>query len=166
MLALRIVTESDEAPVLAFELENRAYFARFVSDRSDEFFEEYSREHRNLLAEQEAGTCVFHILVDSDDTVVGRVNLHRVQDGTADLGYRLAERVTGRGVASEAVARVILLARDEYGLSALKAVVSDTNIGSKRVLEKAGFSVTGPAEINGRPAKRYELDLAAGRGQR
>lgn len=164
MIELRRMSEVDEATVLAFELENRAYFAQSISDRGDEFFEQYSREHRNQLAEQEAGTCVFHVLVDSDGAVVGRVNLYDVREGAADLGYRLAQRVTGRGVASEAVTRVIQLARDVYGLSALKAVVSDTNVGSKRVLEKTGFNVTGPAEINGRPASRYELDLTAGRG--
>jgi hypothetical protein len=51
---------ADHAPaVLAFELANRAYFATFVSDRGDEFHDHFPERYNALLAEQEAGTCVF-----------------------------------------------------------------------------------------------------------
>ena len=43
--------------VLAFELANRAYFAGFISDRGDEFFDHFTERHIALLAEQEAGLC-------------------------------------------------------------------------------------------------------------
>jgi hypothetical protein len=39
---------------LAFERENRAYFAASVSDRGDEFFEHFADRHAELLAEQAA----------------------------------------------------------------------------------------------------------------
>jgi hypothetical protein len=38
--------------VLAFEQANRAYFAAFVSDRGDEFFDQFTDRHSALLAEQ------------------------------------------------------------------------------------------------------------------
>ena len=89
---------ADHAPaVLAFELANRAYFATFVSDRGDEFFDHFTERYDALLAEQEAGTCVFHVLVGEDGTALGRFNLVDLKDGTAELGYRVAERVAGRG---------------------------------------------------------------------
>jgi len=95
---------ADHAPaVLAFELANRAYFATFISDRGDEFYDHFSERHNALLAEQEAGTCVFHVLVGEDGTVLGRFNLFDLQDGTATLGYRVAQHVTGRGVATATV---------------------------------------------------------------
>ena len=50
--------------ILAFELENRMYFAASITDRSDEFFEEFSERDRALLGEQEAGACICHVLVD------------------------------------------------------------------------------------------------------
>ena len=52
--------------VLAFELASRAYFAAFISDRGDAFFDEFTERYRALLAEQEAGICVFHVLVGED----------------------------------------------------------------------------------------------------
>jgi len=60
--------------VLAFELENRAYFAASISDRGDAFFERFDDEHTALLAEQEAGAAAFHVLVTADGRVIGRFN--------------------------------------------------------------------------------------------
>jgi hypothetical protein len=88
--------------VLAFELANRAYFATFISDRGNEFYDHFTEQYKVTLAEQEAGTCIFHVLVSEDGTVLGRFNLYRLQDGTAELGYRVAQHVAGRGVATAA----------------------------------------------------------------
>ncbi len=162
MAELRRLTREDAPEVLAFELENRAYFARSVTDRGDEFYARFSDHHDALLAQQAAGACAFHILVEADGSVIGRVNLYNLEHGSAVLGYRLAERVTGRGVATAAVESVATLARDDYGLSVLVAEVRDTNMASRRVLEKAGFLAAGPTEINGKPATRYKRDLHMG----
>ena len=95
---------ADHAPgVLAFELANRAYFAASISDRGDEFYDQFTDRHRDSLAEQEAGTGAFYVLVAEDGSVLGRFNLYRFRDGTADLGYRVAQHVAGRGVATAAV---------------------------------------------------------------
>jgi ribosomal-protein-alanine N-acetyltransferase len=51
---------ADHAPaVLAFELANRACFAASISDRGNEFFDQFSERHSALLAEQEAGSAAF-----------------------------------------------------------------------------------------------------------
>ncbi len=95
---------ADHAPaVLAFELANRAYFAASISDRGDEFFEQFPDQHSALLAEQEAGTCAFYVLVDDDGSVLGRFNLYDIEDGTANLGYRVAQHAAGHGVATRSV---------------------------------------------------------------
>jgi hypothetical protein len=78
--------------VLAFELANRAYFAASVSDRGDEFYNQFADRHSALLAEQEAGIGAFYVLVADDGSVLGRFNLYNVEDGTAELGYRVAAR--------------------------------------------------------------------------
>jgi ribosomal-protein-alanine N-acetyltransferase len=88
------------AAVLAFELANRAYFAAFISDRGDEFFDHFAERHGALLAEQEAGLGAFYVLVAEDGSVLGRFNLVFTQDSTAELGYRVAQHVAGRGVAT------------------------------------------------------------------
>ena len=95
------------AAVLAFEMANRAYFAAFISDRGDALLDHFDESFDTLLAEQEAGTAIFHVLVDEDDTVLGRFNLMEFADGTAVLGYRVAEHVAGHGVATATVARAL-----------------------------------------------------------
>jgi ribosomal-protein-alanine N-acetyltransferase len=147
--------------VLAFELANRAYFAAFVSDRGDEFYDQFTERHSALLAEQEAGTCACYVLVGEDGSVLGRFNLYDIQDGTAELGYRVAQHVAGRGVATATVRELCQLAAAQYGLRTLRAAVTRENVASRKVLTKAGFRPVGPAEIGGKPGTWYQLDLAA-----
>jgi [ribosomal protein S5]-alanine N-acetyltransferase len=62
--------DAGHAPaVLAFELANRAYFAASISDRGDDFFDEFAGRHRALLAEQEVGLCACYVLVAEDGSV-------------------------------------------------------------------------------------------------
>ncbi|MFF4344039.1 GNAT family N-acetyltransferase [Kitasatospora sp. NPDC001540] len=157
--------------VLAFEVANRAYFAASVPDRGDAFFARYAERHRALLAEQEAGDCAFHLLLAEDGSVLGRFNLVDIGDGGAVLGYRVAQRVAGRGVATAAVREVCRLAAVRYGLGHLRAAAAEENVASRRVLLKAGFVPVGPAgpdELSGRRGTWYrcELDTVTGRGER
>jgi [ribosomal protein S5]-alanine N-acetyltransferase len=148
--------------VLAFELANRAYFARFISDRGDEFYEQFTERYDALLAEQEAGICACYVLVGDDGTVLGRFNLYELQNGTAELGYRVAQHVAGRGAATATVRELCRLAAAEHGLRTLRAQTTHDNVASQRVLIKAGFVPAGPAEPGGRPGTWYQRDLAAG----
>jgi [ribosomal protein S5]-alanine N-acetyltransferase len=153
------------AAVLAFELANRAYFAAFISDRGDEFFDRYAEQHDAMLAEQEAGICAFYVLVDDGGAVLGRFNLFDIGDGTANLGYRVAQQVAGHGVATANVRDLGRLAVAEYGLRALRAAVSRENVASQKVLVKAGFHPIGPAapsDIGGKQGTWYWRALAAG----
>jgi ribosomal-protein-alanine N-acetyltransferase len=156
---------ADHAPaVLAFELANRAYFAASINDRGDEFYDQFTEQHNAMLAEQEAGTGAFYVLVAEDDSVLGRFNLYRLQAGAADLGYRVAERVAGRGVATAAVRELCGLAVSRHGLREVRAATSDANVASQKVLAKAGFVLVGPAdpaEIGGKAGSWYQRDLAA-----
>jgi len=147
--------------VLAFELANRTYFARFINDRGDAFFERYAEHHRELLLEQDSGACIFHVLVDPDGAVAGRFNLYDIVDGSAVVGYRVAQRVAGRGVASTALRELCRLARADYGLRTLTAETTSEHRASQRVLEKAGFSATEDCEVAGQPGIRYTLRLTA-----
>jgi ribosomal-protein-alanine N-acetyltransferase len=107
--------------VLAFELANRAYFAASVSDRGDEFFEQFADRLSALLAEQQAGIGAFYVLVAEDDSVLGRFNLYDFEDGTAGLGYRVAQHVAGRGVATATVRELCGPAAGRHGLRTLRA---------------------------------------------
>jgi [ribosomal protein S5]-alanine N-acetyltransferase len=97
--------------VLAFELANRAYFAASISDRGDDFFAQFSDGYNALLAEQEAGLCACYVLLAEDGSILGRFNLYSIQDHTAELGYRVAQHATGRGIATVTVQELWVLSR-------------------------------------------------------
>lgn len=159
---------ADHAPaLLAFERENRAYFAAVIPDRGDEYFARFDELLRDLLTDQDAGLLHFHVLVDDAGQVLGRVNLVDVADGTAELGYRIAESAAGRGLATAAVRELCALAATEYGLVALRAATTLDNAASRTVLARTGFVPIGETVLSGRPAIRYTLDLspAADRGR-
>jgi ribosomal-protein-alanine N-acetyltransferase len=154
---------ADHAPaVLAFELANRAYFTASISDRGDEFFDQFADRHSALLAEQEAGRCACYVLVAEDGSVLGRFNLYDLQDGTAAVGYRVAQHVAGRGVATATVRELCDLAAAQYGLRTLKAATSRENAASQKVLARAGFIPLGPADpadLGGKQGTWYQRDL-------
>jgi [ribosomal protein S5]-alanine N-acetyltransferase len=145
--------------VLAFELANRAYFAASVSDRGDEFYDQFTERHNALLAEQEAGTGAFYVLVDEHGGVVGRFNLYELSGGTAVVGYRVAEQVSGHGVATSGLRELCRIAREDLGLLTLTAATSNENVASQRVLRKAGFVYVAPTEVAGREGALFEIDL-------
>jgi ribosomal-protein-alanine N-acetyltransferase len=152
--------------VLAFELANRDYFAASISDRGDEFFDQFAERHAALLAAQEAGIDAYHVLVAEDGSVLGRFNLYDFEDGTAKLGYRVAQHVTGRGVATATVRELCRLAAARHGLRTLRAAAGDGNAASQKVLTNAGFVPVGradPRDLGGKPGAWYQRDLGATR---
>jgi ribosomal-protein-alanine N-acetyltransferase len=155
--------DAGHAPaVLAFELANRAYFAASISDRGDDFFAQFTDRYNALLAEQEAGVCAFYVLVAEDGSVLGRFNLVDIEDHTAELGYRVAQHVAGRGVATATVRELCRLAAARHGLRTLRAATTRQNVASQKVLAKAGFVAVGPADpahLGGKPGTWYQRDL-------
>ncbi|MFD4630873.1 GNAT family N-acetyltransferase [Streptomyces sp. NPDC058284] len=148
----------DHAPaLLSFEETNRAYFAASVPDRTDAYFRDFDDRLRALIAEQDAGICYFHVLVGDGGEVVGRVNLVDVADGRADLGYRIAEKAAGRGLATWAVRQVCELAVTTYGLTGLRAATTHDNPASRAVLARTGFEPVGEVRLSGSPGISYAL---------
>ncbi|MBL1084942.1 GNAT family N-acetyltransferase [Streptomyces actinomycinicus] len=164
MATLERLRAGHEAALLAFERENREYFARTVPDRGEAYFAEFTERLHALLAEQAAGVCHFHVVLDGRGRLVGRVNLLDVEDGSAELGYRIGERAAGRGLATAMVAEVCDIARTAYGLTALTALTVLDHTASRTVLEKNGFAVVADAPVGGRPGVRYRRLLATDDG--
>ena len=164
MPSLQLLRFEHAPPLLAFERENRAYFAASVPDRGDTYFAGFEERHRELMAEQEAGLHFFHVLVDDEGQVLGRVNLIDVDEGSAELGYRIAERAAGRGLATAAVREVCALAGAEYGLTTLRAVTTLDNPASRTVLTRTGFTSAAELLLDGRPGLSFVRPLDGGLG--
>ena len=156
---------TDHGPaILEFERVNRGFFTEFISDRGEEYFEHFDERYDALLADQAAGNGAYYVLVGEDGSVWGRFNLI-FEDGGATLGYRVAEQVAGRGVATAAVRDLCALAAWEYDVSTVRAATSTGNIASQRVLLKAGFRPVGPADpahVGGKQGTWYRLDVVPG----
>ena len=164
MPELQLLNAGHAPAVLAFELANRAYFAASISDRGDEFYAQFTDRHRALLADQEAGRCACYVLVAGDGSVLGRFNLYDLEDGTAVLGYRVAQHAAGHGVATAAVRELSELAAARHGLHTLRAATASENVASRKVLAKAGFVPVGPADpadIGGKSGTWYQRGLTA-----
>jgi len=64
---------------------------------------------------------------------------------SAEIGYWLGEEFWGKGIMSRAIMLVIDHAFNTIDLKRLYTAVFDYNVGSRRVLEKAGFQYEGRA---------------------
>jgi [ribosomal protein S5]-alanine N-acetyltransferase len=162
MPELQLLREDHAAAVLAFERVNRPYFAASISDRGDEYFREFAARHAALLTEQASGAGAYYVLVADDGSVMGRFNLFLDGDGTADLGYRVAQSVAGRGVATAAVLELCTLASEQHAVHTLRAATTYANIASQKVLGKAGFVAVGPAkpeQLGGKTGTCYQRTL-------
>lgn len=151
-VTLRTLTAADWQALLDFETRNRSWFEQHVATRGDAFYcragvEQHIADYLTGLAQRRWFP---GLLLDEAGAIIGRANLKDVdlQAGVAELGYRVAQDRIGRGVASEAVLLMKELARRQWGLQRLRAVVSATNPASSRVLEKCGFVPLKPAPFD------------------
>ncbi|SNX61757.1 ribosomal-protein-alanine N-acetyltransferase [Streptomyces sp. TLI_55] len=155
MVRLERLRADHEEALLAFESENREYFAQTVPDRGDDYFAHFTARLRALLDEQDAGICHFHVIRDQEGTLVGRINLMDVAAGRAELGYRVAQRSAGKGVATAAVREICRTVGPSYGLHSLTAKTTEDNKASRTVLERNGFVLTERITLMGRSGVRY-----------
>jgi uncharacterized cupin superfamily protein/RimJ/RimL family protein N-acetyltransferase len=81
-----------------------------------------------------------------DDRVVGGIGFHEHLIGKshrAELGYWLAKPLWNKGIMTEAVKKATEYGFNEFGLTLITAHVFAYNLGSAKVLEKAGYQYEG-----------------------
>ena len=142
---LRPLALADAEALFRFELENRAWFERWVGPRPPSYWELGSL--REVIRRQIAdGEPMFLIVAEGE--ILGRLNLMAPTDGVAQLGYRVGARHAGRGVASRAV-ELALAEAEARGIWTLEARVAASNPAARRVLDKARFQPV--AQVPGPP---------------
>jgi RimJ/RimL family protein N-acetyltransferase len=62
---------------------------------------------------------------------------------TAELGYIVAPRARGRGVATAALGRLTEWALSELGMLRLELLIGVDNVASKKVAERCGYALEG-----------------------
>lgn len=148
-LTLHPIAEADAAEVLRFELENRAFFERSIAGFGDDY---YTLEAVTRILNERAldwrEDKSYYYLIRVAGELVGRISLFDVQRGPAQMaqiGYRVAEKHSGKGYAAAAVGLVLKDAFEVYKLHRIEAATAPKNIGSQIVLVKNGFGFWGRA---------------------
>lgn len=102
-----------------------------------------------MLSADENDTFAYAITID--DRAIGSIgafrqgNIHRQ---TAELGYYLAEEYWGRGIMTDAIRQLCSLIFETTDILRIYAEPFSYNTGSRRTLEKAGFTCEGTMKSN------------------
>jgi ribosomal-protein-alanine N-acetyltransferase len=121
-------------------LANDPYIARYLSHV---FPQPYTRSDADRWIREQGNTeTIAQFAIEVDGELAGGIGFllgkgERI--GTASLGYWLGKRFWGRGVMSEAVQVATQWPFDTLRVRRVWANVMAPNVGSTRVLEKAGF---------------------------
>jgi ribosomal-protein-alanine N-acetyltransferase len=157
---LRLLQESDVEALVNLHRRNREFFQAYTPKRSEEFYTaEYQRKRikDSLALMEEDKQYTFGIFLAATDELIGIVELTEVLRGPLQscwIGYYLDHGQNGHGYTTEAVRLVVDYAFEVLRLHRIEAGVMPHNIGSIRVLEKAGFQKEGlnrkNVKINGK----------------
>lgn len=155
-LQLRAVIETDLPIFFAHQQDAGALrMAAFTAKDPADWHAFLAHWHRNLAAPT---VIIRTILVDG--AVAGSV-LSYETDGEPEVSYWLGRAFWGRGIATAALARFLAEVNPQRPIFAR---VAKDNLGSRRVLEKCGFTVIGEDKgfANARNAEIEELVLELG----
>ena len=119
---------------------NNIHVAQQLRDR---FPHPYTKQDARLFLKHAAAAVdPSNLAIDVDGEAVGAVGYvpgKDIERFSAEIGYWLGEELWGRGIATEAVALVTDHAFRELNFLRLFALPFADNVGSIRVLEKAGY---------------------------
>ena len=88
------------------------------------------------------------IALAPSDRLIGDIGLFRRDDGfSAELGFTLATRHQGQGLACEALFGLIDALFDRSGLERLEAVTDTRNLPAMALLARLGFGIRSTAEV-------------------
>lgn len=148
IISIELVKKFDYREIFEFEAENKDFFESVLPLRNEGYyqFDSFVTIMDQLMTEQEAGQFYMYLIRDSNNTVVGRINLQINEeegDRKAELGYRVGKAFQGNGYASKAVKLIINEAFTHLSVMEVYAGTAKNNAGSRKVLEKNGFVMVG-----------------------
>lgn len=159
-IILRPLTEEEVSIWIQHNLKNRDYFQAFTPAREESYYTEEVQLEWIRRSGQEMGEdkqYPFGIFLKETGELIGSIQLFQVERRfmqRAMIGYSLDKDCEGKGYMTEAVRLLVEYAFRELKLHRVYAEAKPSNLGSIRVLEKAGFEREGIArknvQINGR----------------
>ena len=121
---------------------NNANIAKFMMNQ---FPHPYTVENAKAFIHMATMNTPANILaIDLNGKAIGGIGIHLQQDiycKNAELGYWLGEEFWGKGYITHAVQQMLDYAFKNFDIVRIFAKPFGTNIGSQKVLEKAGFTL-------------------------
>jgi ribosomal-protein-alanine N-acetyltransferase len=147
-VGIRPVRTGDAAALARAYVRNREHLAPWEPLRPESWFTERGQEENvaRLVGERAGGRALAWVLLDGE-SVVGTMTVSGIVRGpflSGNLGYWVDGTVTGRGVATAAVAHVLAACARE-GLHRVQAGTLVHNAASQTVLRRNGFDRIGLA---------------------
>ena len=151
----------EDAGNLATALSNKKVLDNLRDGLPYPYTEKDSEEYINAILNSDPNS-TFAYAVEVDGTALGSIGAFRqgnIHCRTAELGYYLDERYWGKGIMTVAVRQLCEKVFNETDILRIYAEPFAYNIGSRRVLEKAGFILEGILKNNAVKNGRV-LDMA------
>jgi RimJ/RimL family protein N-acetyltransferase len=79
--------------------------------------------------------------MDVEDVIVGTIGAYDYKDGQIEVGFSVVKGWQGRGLATEALKKVLDYLTENEGIPCVTAWCAAENFGSRRVLERAGMKL-------------------------
>lgn len=159
---VKFAEECDAEAILKLEVSNRDFFQAFTGLRDESFYtynEQVKRIKKAETLRKEDQDYFFVICLKESGEIIGEVHLFEVVRGNIQgcwIGYFLDKEQNGKGYMSEAVKLVVDYAFQQLKFHRIEAGVMPHNIGSIKVLLKAGFYKEGLAKKNVKINGRWE----------
>ncbi len=142
---LHVLHPSDVSALLEFEIENREWFEQFVPAREDRFYSNTGvvEQITSFLTEYDNGEMIPMLVKDANGTICGRINVRDIDQnaGSGELGYRVGHSFGSKGIASNAVRKLLIYLAEHSSLKYVDAYALVGNVGSNKILSKAGFDL-------------------------
>ncbi|MCU1633804.1 MAG: acetyltransferase, ribosomal protein N-acetylase [Micrococcaceae bacterium] len=161
---IRLVTTGDAEALTELQVRNREFLSPWDPVRSNEYFtvEGQRIDVETALARYGRGEAMPWVILNDDDTVAGRLTLSGITRGpfqSCSMGYWLSEDQTGKGLATEAVRAAVHFAFTELELHRVQAEILVSNVASRNVLDRSGFTQYGLAPKYLKIAGRWQDHL-------
>jgi RimJ/RimL family protein N-acetyltransferase len=120
--------------------------------------ENRTRLERQIAHFEEHGFGMCAVALAASGETIGTAGLQHLEGGPeVEVGYRFLKEHWGHGYATESARASIAFGFDEVGLERIVAVALESNVASRRVLEKCGLREIGLTHVHGLEHVKYEI---------
>jgi ribosomal-protein-alanine N-acetyltransferase len=154
-LILQLLTPAYAEQVLDFYINNTDIFEPYEPTRPENFYTKsyqkslLSFEYSAMTKRQSIRFWVFK--KEDPDKIIGTVSFSNIQPfiySSCNIGYKFDKQYHHQGFALEAITRLIEIIFQDFKLHRIQAYIMPSNIASKNLIVRAGFTLEGVALKN------------------